>query len=139
MTRANEQYAYFTVTGDFEPDSVTAALGLDPTDAWKKGSRNEATHYERKFSQWSLRSRLPDTEKLEDHIRDVLDQLAPYAERVQSLVGKLQMGVIACVGHFHSSYPGFTLERDIIIAMARMGLELDCDFYYLYSDRREDS
>jgi len=139
MTRPNEQYAYFTVTGDFEPDSVSERLQLEPSDSWKKGGRNEVTHYERKFSRWSLRSRLQDTEKLEDHIRDVLDQLASRAEQVRELVDELGRGEIECVGHFHASYPGFTLERHLIAAMARMNLELDCDFYYLYSDRRDDS
>jgi hypothetical protein len=105
----------------------------------EKGDRNEATHYERKFSRWSLRSRLADSENLEDHIRDVLDQLAPYSDRVRDLVEKLGIGEIVCVGHFHSSYPGFSLDKKIITSMARMNLELDCDFYYMYSDRRDDS
>lgn len=139
MTRPNEQYAYFTVTGDFEPERVTKLLGLEPTESWKKGDRNERTHYERKFSRWSLRSRLPDIDRLEDHIRDVLDQLAPRAKQICNLVEELGMGEIECVGHFHSDYPGFTLGRNVIAAMASMNLELDCDFYYLYSDRRDDS
>jgi hypothetical protein len=139
MTKPNEQYAYFTVTGDFEPARISERLQLEPTDSWKKGERNEVTHYERKFSRWCLRSRLPDTEKLEDHIRDVLNQLAPRSGQVRELVDELGMGVIECVGHFHASYPGFTLERDLVAAMAQMNLELDCDFYYMYSDRRDDS
>jgi hypothetical protein len=32
---------------------------------------------------------------------------------------------IVCVGHFPSSYPGFTLERDIVTAMAHFNFELD--------------
>ena len=74
MTKDNEQYAYFTVTGDFDPDSITARLHLEPTEQWIKGSRNERTHLERKFSRWSLESRLERSAPLEDHVRDVLDQ-----------------------------------------------------------------
>jgi hypothetical protein len=58
MTKDNEQYAYLTVVGDFRPESVTAKLGLEPSEAWKKGGRNERTQLERKFSRWSIDSRL---------------------------------------------------------------------------------
>jgi hypothetical protein len=139
MTRPNEQYAYFTVSGEFDPETITKALKLEPTEAWKKGDRNETTHYERKFSRWSLHSRLPHFDELESHIRDVLNQLASRTEQVRSLVQELGVGGIECVGHFHASYPGFTLAKDIISAMANLNLELDCDFYYMYSDRRDDS
>ena len=138
MTNDNEQYAYFTVTGDFDPDSITARLHLDPTEQWIKGSRNERTHLERKFSRWSLKSRLERSASLEDHVRDVLDQTLQRAEEI-TRIGQEQTTYMQLVGWFHNDYPGFGLDEGIISGLAQLNIGIDCDFYYLYSDHREDS
>ena len=59
MTEPNQYYSYFTVAGDFDPAEITVLMGVVPTECWAKGDRNERTHLERKFSRWSLFSRLP--------------------------------------------------------------------------------
>jgi hypothetical protein len=61
MTKPNELYAYFTITGDFDPASITARVAVEPTDCWTKGDENPRNHMERKFSRWSLYSRLERT------------------------------------------------------------------------------
>jgi hypothetical protein len=138
MTKDNEQYAYLTVTGDFDPDSITARLSLKPTEQWVKGSRNERTHLERKFSRWSLESRLERSASLEDHVRDILDQALPSAGEIVQ-IGKEHSAYMQLVGWFHNDYPGFGLDEGIISGLAQLNVGIDCDFYYLYSDRREDS
>jgi hypothetical protein len=138
MTKDNEQYAYFSVTGDFDPSSITSRLRLEPTEQWMKGTRNERTHFERKFSRWSLESRLPRSSSLEDHVRDVLEQTRERAEEIQQ-VSKEYTAYMQLVGWFHNDYPGFGLDGDIISGLAQLNIGIDCDFYYLYSDRREDS
>ena len=138
MTKDNEQYAYFTVTGDFDPSTISTHLQLQPTEQWMKGSRNERTHLERKFSRWSLESRLDRSASLEDHVRDVLDQTLGHAEEIRQ-VGKEHTTHVQLVGWFHNDYPGFGMERDIISGLASLNIGIDCDFYYLYSDSREDS
>jgi hypothetical protein len=138
MTKDNEQYAYFSVTGDFDPSSITSHLSLEPTEQWMKGTRNERTHFERKFSRWSLESRLPRSSSLEDHVRDVLEQTRERAEEIRQ-VGKEYTAYMQLVGWFHNDYPGFGLDGDIITGLAQLNIGIDCDFYYLYSDRREDS
>jgi hypothetical protein len=75
MTDANEQYAYFTVTGEFYPAEISRAVGVQPTECWKRGEINPRTQLERKFNRWSLVSRLERQHPLEAHIRNVLDQL----------------------------------------------------------------
>lgn len=138
MTKDNEQYAYFSVTGDFDPSSITSRLRLEPTEQWMKGTRNERTHFERKFSRWALESRLARSSSLEDHVRDVLEQTRERAEEIRQ-VGKEYTAYMQLVGWFHNDYPGFGLDGDIISGLAQLNIGIDCDFYYLYSDRREDS
>jgi len=138
MSKENEQYAYITVVGDFNPEAITARVGLKPSEAWIKGERNERTHRERKFSRWSLKSRLKLSASLEDHVKDVLEQALPKAEQFRQVGNEYQVGV-QLVGYFYDDYPGFAVDQDSISGLARLNVGIDCDFYYLYSDSREDS
>src|SRR5580658_8915534 len=75
MTEPNELYAYFTVSGDFDPAGISALVGVAPTESWVKGSTNPRTQRERRFSRWSLYSRLERSRELEAQIADVVGQL----------------------------------------------------------------
>jgi hypothetical protein len=138
MTKDNEQYAYFTVTGDFDPKTITERMGIQPSESWKKGERNERTHYERKFSRWSLNSRLDHSATLEAHVQDVLNQARDHAVAVQE-IGREFNCWVQLVGYFHNDYPGFGLGSESIAGLAQLNVGIDCDFYYLYSHEREDS
>jgi hypothetical protein len=43
------------------------------------------------------------------------------------------------VGYFHEQYPGLHFEKDITEGLGKYKLSVDFDFYYLYSDGREDT
>ncbi len=137
-TRNNEQYAYFTVVGEFAPADISARLNLLPTNSWKKGELNPTTKLERKLSRWSLYSELDHSKPLEEHIESVLVQLSAEREKVSRLSSEMDAG-IQIVGYFYSDYPGFGLNRETVAQLAELNLSIDCDFYYLYSDKREDS
>ena len=138
MTKDNEYYAYFTVVGDFDPTEITAQLGLQPTDCWMKGSRNEKTHKERTFSRWSIYSRLSRADSLEDQLRDVVEQLELVKAAVIQTAANFK-SYINLVGYFYIDFPGLVFDSSIIARLAALKLGFDCDFYYMYSDKREDS
>jgi Domain of unknown function (DUF4279) len=138
MTKDNEQYAYLTVTGDFDPNAITDRPAIEPTECWQKGARNERTHYERKFSRWSLYSRLAHSAALEKHVKDVLDQTCDHATAIRE-IGQEFSCWIQLVGYFHNDYPGFGLDNTLTAGLAKLNVGIDCDFYYLYSHEREDS
>ncbi|MBP0027179.1 DUF4279 domain-containing protein [Roseofilum sp. Guam] len=134
----NEHYAYFTITGSFNPDEITRRVGIAPTRCWSKGDINPKTHLERKFSRWSLYSRLDRKEELETHVSDVLIQLEQNSEAFQNISQEFE-ACMELVGYFRVSYPDLYFERDMIEKLAKYSLEVSFDFYYLYSDRREDT
>lgn len=138
MTDANEQYAYFTVNGDFDPSDISQMVGMSPTKSWRKGEINPRTHFERKFSRWSLYSRLERTCELEAHLVDVIQQLNANKNKFVELSLKCG-GVMQLVAYFKSDYPGLHFERKLVESLAEFSLSVDFDFYYLYSDTREDS
>lgn len=71
----NKLYAYFTITGSFDPSDITQIVGISPTESWQQGDLNPINQRERKFSRWSLYSRLDQEQELEAHLRDVLSQI----------------------------------------------------------------
>jgi hypothetical protein len=145
MSDPNQQYAYFTVTGLFDPAEISNDVGIDPTHSWKHGDVNPLNSLERKFSRWSLESRLSRDADLPDHIVDVLDQLDEHREAFRKIVSAYdgkdeRFGAwIQLVGYFHSYYPGFNLSSSSVARLAVYGLSVDFDFYYLYDDGREDT
>lgn len=138
MSEPSEQYAYFTITNSFDPEDITRRVGVSPTDSWKKGDLHPRRAMERKFSRWCLRSRLGNDSELEDHIRDVLEQLEQNPSEFQKLAKEFS-GCMQLVGYFHEGYPGLHFDMLLIQGLAKYGLSVDFDFYELWSDAREDT
>jgi hypothetical protein len=136
MSQPNEQYAYFALTGSFDPEEITARAGVDSSDSWRAGDLHPRTRRERKSSGWSLHSRLPRSEPLEAHIKDVLARLDQNPEGFASL-SRDHGGCMQLVGYFHEGYPGLNFDADLVAGLGRYGLSVDFDFYHLGSDARE--
>jgi hypothetical protein len=134
MQSENKHYAYFSVTGDFNPEKITALMQISPSKSWAKGDINPQTNQDWKFSRWSLSSRLPQSATLEDHARDLVQQLERHTKGVQQVVNAYDSGALQLMGYFHTNYPGLFLDRKLIADLAELNLAIDCDFYYLYSD-----
>lgn len=131
MTDQNESYAYFTITGDFDPSDITEKVGTQPTESWKKGDLHGKRQIEYRFSRWSLRSRLPETNCLEEHIADVLEQISVNKERFKE-VSVQYNGCMQLVGIFNVDYPGLHFEHKMTERLAEFCLSVDFDFYHLW-------
>ena len=138
MVEDNQQYAYFAVYDGFDPAEITARVGVPPTECWRRGDICPRRQPERRFSRWSLYSRLGRNRELEAHVADVLAQLDTNPEAFAA-VSRQFGGVMQLVGYFHREYPGLHFERAITEGLARYSLAVDFDFYGLYSHRREDT
>jgi hypothetical protein len=109
-----------------------------PTECWLKGDVNPRTRRERTFSRWSLHSRLERTRQIDDHIKDVIEQLTTSKRRFIEISSKYG-GVMQMVAYFRTDYPGLHWDSKLVESLAEFALSVDFDFYYLYSSRREDS
>jgi hypothetical protein len=133
----NKSYAYFCVQEfSFDPDEITRRVGLQPTDSWRKGDVHPKTRLERSMNRWMLHSRLDRLEELEMHVKDVLAQLDSRKEAFLSVCSECS-AYLQLVGYFYVYYPGFHLDQEDTRRIGQYNLALDCDFYYIYSDKRE--
>jgi len=66
--------------------------------------------------------------RLEEHVKDVLDQLdankAVFGELSRELGGTMQL-----VGYFRDVNPGVHFDLETVGRIAEYGLCIDCDFY----------
>jgi hypothetical protein len=138
MSKPPEQFAYFTITDSFDPNEITIRLGISPTESWQKGDLHPTRRLERKFSRWSLHSRLVSHQSLEEHIADVLDQMEQNPEVFKAVASQYE-GCMQLVGYFHEGYPGIHFETQLLQRLAAFFLSVDFDFYELWSDGREDT
>jgi uncharacterized protein DUF4279 len=65
---------------------------VTPTECWLKGGVNPRTQLERKFSRWSLYSRIERTRELEAHIADVFEPLTMNKRQFIELPSKHSEG-----------------------------------------------
>lgn len=133
MPECDRQYAYFSITGSFNPDEITSLLRVIPTQSWAEGDPHPKNPSKRKFSKWSLYSRLDESEPIEKHVCDVLDQLDRNVEGFIH-VSELHHGTMQMVGHFYAMYPGWSFDANTILRLARYSLCFDFDFYEYHSD-----
>ncbi len=123
------------------PEEVSAALGLKASKSWRAGDPHDAHRIPGKkidSSLWRVESRIPrDAEaSFEDHVKDVLDQLAPRFDVAVGL-SRAHRGLIELVGYFHRYYPGLHFAPATLGRLCELGVEMDCDFYFLAPDEEE--
>jgi hypothetical protein len=134
--RPNECYAYFALRGfPMKPEEVSATLGLKPSESWSAGDPHRIPGQIREDNFWRIESRIARDARveLEDHVKDVLEQLAPCFAVAASL-SRLHRGLMELVGYFHEYYPGLGFEALTIQRLAALGVEVDCDFYCLAAE-----
>jgi hypothetical protein len=128
MQNPDTWYAYFHVRGSFDPDDITRRLGVKGTKVAREGDAVPKTSKKRPCSWWELRSRLGTFASLDEHVKDVLDQLdsnkAAFEEVSRGFGGTMQL-----VGYFREVNPGVHFESEIVRRIAQYGLQIDCDFY----------
>jgi hypothetical protein len=121
-----EPYAYFCLTGAFEPNEITRRLGVLPSETARAGDAIGRAHHKRQSSLWILRSRLQLSGDLDQHVKNVLDQLdtnrAVFAEISRELGG-----IIVIVGFSPDYAPAISLEQDTVGRLAQYGLRLDVE------------
>ena len=75
-----------------------------------------------------MKQRLGASAPLDEHVKDVLEQL----DANKTVFGKLSRelgGTMQLVGYFRDVNPGVHFDLEIVRRIAEYGLCIDCDFY----------
>ena len=128
MQKPDTWYAYFHVRGSFDPDEVTRKVGVTPTETKREGDVIGIGPKQRPCSLWALHSRMGSSASLEEHVRDVLDQLDSQKKAFEKISRELD-GTMQLVGYFRKVDPGVHFDQEIVRRIAEYGLCINCDFY----------
>jgi hypothetical protein len=118
------------LSGDrVDPDAVTAALGVTPTKAWRKGDRvpsKRGGKILRWTGMWSLER---ESHHVADAIRDLLGVIEPSGSLLQAESAKV--GGAISIGIWWdpaARQGGFTVPTDLMIRLASIGALLNVYF-----------
>src|SRR5437870_1063267 len=121
-----EPYSYFCLAGVFDPDEITRRVGVKPTEIARAGDSIGSTQIKRKNSLWALHSRLQPSGDVDQHVRDVLDQLDTNRLAFEELSRELG-GIIVIVGFSRDYAPAVSLEQDVVGRLAQYALRVDME------------
>lgn len=121
-----EPYAYFCLGGAFDPDEITRKVGVPPSETARPGDAIGRGHHKRQNSLWMLRSRLQSSGDLDQHVRDVLDQLDSSGEAFAE-VSRERRGIMVIVGFSRDYAPAISLEQETVRRLSQYALRLDVE------------
>lgn len=130
--------ASFTLLGtdfspeDLEPEEITTALGIVPTETWKVGdliSKKATFHH--KQNGWSLKSKLEDSATLEDHVESVLEQLKPSWQPLVKMCTRYYTEIECVIYVFGDDSPAIHFNRETLKRISELNAEIDIDLYIL--------
>jgi hypothetical protein len=133
----NEGYVYFGLRGGFNPDDLTARLGITPTSSCAQGAKNPERGIP-KTSQWQL-----STERIVAEYIDVYElsekiviQLEPFAARIKDAISELDLyAVLEVVLYFSTddevSTPAIGFSKRVLTFLATINASIDIDTYIL--------
>lgn len=124
----------------FDPDEVTALIGLQPTTAWRRGDPTPGTLVSRRFSRWQYELPEVDTFITEDVVIRMVEAIEPHAEGIAAACSTLGMTagvmvVISTRGEYGAddavvvSTPAIGYTAQSVQRLARLGLAVHHDQY----------
>lgn len=127
-------HATFRVLGPaLDPEDVTRALGLQPTQALRRDQLVPmAAHVRRQESGvWLLKSEgLISSTSLERHLIHLLDLIEPRADALRELRREQDVSAdFFCFWMSATGHGGPIFSADVMLRVARVGAELGIDFY----------
>jgi Domain of unknown function (DUF4279) len=128
----SEISTYFRLTGAFNPDEITAVVGIAPTKTHRAGdliSPRATMRYQNNV--WRLDSSLDQSCDLEDHIKDVLERLQPGGAALINLCTQYAASIECVISSYGGDRPAIAFSRDLLKQVTALNAEIGVDLYVL--------
>lgn len=130
--RLSEVEVALGFSGRFNPDDITAEVGLEPTCVWRTGEKRRygGTYT---FDNWTIstgRIRSLDVQKI---VRDLLDRIYRKKYELSGISKKYDLDlVLSCVIYLTAEEsPSLHLDPETIARLSEMKIVIDIDLYCL--------
>src|SRR6185312_472969 len=129
ITREQTVVSFNIFSDKLTAKDIEARTGLVPDDFWKIGDVRGAFGAKEKQHGFILNSKTRVTESLDDHLKEMLKRLAPYAQKIGALAAECRIEM-SCQIH-RKIGPRLKFERDDLRWLGVMGARLDVDVHIL--------
>jgi hypothetical protein len=119
------------ISGDFDPTSITASLGLMPTLTHRRGEI-DALGKPYVNDLWLLKSDLEDSEPLEKHILWIAKQCAGKHDILRPLKENHSIDIFCGLTSFEQG--GFRLSSKALSFFAELGIDLEVSLILFEDD-----
>lgn len=130
MSKPRVKVFLYLTDFDCEPEDVTSALGIQPSQVWSRGDKfGPRMQLERKDTAWILRSPLDEPWNIQSHFRWLLDRLPDRLDCLSSVTDcwYAQMSVVAYMPG--NNTPALSFDPPMVARFAQLGAALDIDLY----------
>lgn len=132
----NKCRTYFRITGNFDPDSISSILQLEPENQWKIGDyRRNGTQYD--FASWKFGTCSEYDVETENQMRKTIAPLFDKVELLQRIHSELDVAfslVVVPELYVGETNPCLALTMDIIDFCHETRTEIDIDMYLYESE-----
>lgn len=112
------------------PEEIIKQTGIQPSTTWHKGEVKHNTSMFYKDNGWELKSILPLSSPLADHVNSLLNTVNFAHQKFISFTSKY-FSILSCAIYFDEQSPQIYFENELLKHLADLNLRLDIDIYCL--------
>jgi hypothetical protein len=112
---------------DLNPDKITKALGLEPSSSQPSANLKIKFRriYNTKLGHWNLDSRLRRSASVQDHAKDILEQIRPKKRILRRILKNVDADLnIAIEPHRDLVIAGYLFPAEVISGFTSLGIDI---------------
>ena len=125
------------ISHSITPEELNNTLGMTCDESHYIGDLRKNTIIHEKENDWTIKSRLPRTSPLEDHIVDLLERISPITDKIRSVADKSDVEIEVICVIFTSERPAIFFTKEQVKTIYEMGASIDIDLYWVPGDDEE--
>lgn len=123
---------------DCSHQELTSQIGIEPTEVRIKGETRLVGKNKLKIvnkeNVWILKSDLPLTMRVEEHIYNLLKKMKPHEKELIKITQKFYTE-FSCGLYFYETNPGIHLDNDLIKELSDLNTRIDLDMYCIGAEK----
>ena len=112
---------------DLDPANITRALGLEPVSAQPSANLKIKSKrmYNTKLGHWNLGSRLRENATVQNHVKDILDQIRPKKRILRRILKNVDADLnIAIEPHHDLVIAAYLFPAEVISEFTSLGIDI---------------
>ncbi|MBI5559211.1 MAG: DUF4279 domain-containing protein [Deltaproteobacteria bacterium] len=125
-----ETFVSLTIVSSMHrPEDINSLVGVHCDRSWKIGDLRAKTTIKEKDNGWILNSGLKVKDSLSEHMKALLEKIAPISSKIQTLSSDNYVEISCAI--YAKEPPSLHFEKDTIHRINQLGASLDIDLYII--------